>query len=228
MKKSSLLILLAVLLASCKQTKSEGEIPVNTPLAKEMSIAEKIANAHGYENWKNISKIEFTFNVNRGENHSERSWSWEPKKDIVTFSADSTVVYNRNDMDSTSIKIDRSFINDKFWLLIPFQLVWDKGTTISEPVMAEAPISKAKMHKITLTYPSEGGYTPGDAYDLFYNDDFLIKEWVYRRGNSETPSLTTTLEDYQDFNGLTLATMRKMADNDNWSLFFTNINVITE
>lgn len=228
MKKSSLLILLTLLLASCKQTKNEGEIPVNTPLAKEMSIAEKIANAHGYENWKNVSKIEFIFNVNRGENHSERSWSWEPKKDIVTFSADSTVVYNRNDMDSTSIKIDRSFINDKFWLLIPFQLVWDKGTSISEPVMAEAPISKSQMHKITLTYPNEGGYTPGDAYDLFYNDDFLIKEWVYRRGNSETPSLTTTLEDYQDFNGLTLATMRKMADNDNWSLFFTNINVITE
>src|SRR5690606_1149011 len=228
MKKSSLLILLALLLASCKQTKNEGETPNNTPVVKEMTIARKIANAHGYENWKNVSKIEFTFNVDRNENHSERSWSWEPKKDIVTFSADSTVVYNRNDMDSTSIKIDRSFINDKFWLLIPFQLVWDKGTSISEPVMAEAPISKSQMHKITLTYPNEGGYTPGDAYDLFYNDDFLIKEWVYRRGNSETPSLTTTLEDYQDFNGLTLATMRKMADNDNWSLFFTNINVITE
>src|SRR5690606_24027094 len=148
-----LLILLTLLLASCKRIQRKSEIPANTPLAKEMSLAERIANAHGYENWKNVSKIEFIFNVNRGENHSERSWSWEPKKDIVTFSADSTVVYNRNDMDSTSIKIDRSFINDKFWLLIPFQLVWDKGTSISEPVMAEAPISKSQMHKITLTYP---------------------------------------------------------------------------
>ncbi|MBU3821904.1 hypothetical protein KO566_07505 [Flavobacteriaceae bacterium XHP0103] len=224
--KNTFFIFLAILFVSCKESKSNDI----SEQAKELTIAEKIANAHGYESWENVREIEFTFNVDRGENHSERSWTWEPKNDIVTFltQEDSNIVYNRKSMDSTDIKTDRSFINDKFWLFIPFQLVWDQGTTISEPIMAEAPISKTNMHKITLTYPNEGGYTPGDAYDLFYGDDFLIKEWVYRRDNSETPSLTTTLEDYQDFNGLKLATMRKMANNNDWSLFFTNIKVTTE
>lgn len=224
--KNLIFIFLAFLFVSCKESKSNT---ISEPI-KELSIAEKIANAHGYENWENVKKIEFTFNVDRGDNHSERSWTWEPKKDIVTFltQEDSTVVYNRKSMDSTVIKTDRSFINDKFWLFIPFQLVWDKGVTISDPVMAEAPISKAQMHKITLTYSNEGGYTPGDAYDLFYGDDFLIKEWVYRRGNSETPSLTTTLQDYQNFNGIKLATMRKMANNEDWSLFFTDVKATME
>lgn len=224
--KNLIFIFLAFLFVSCKESKSNT---ISEPI-KELTIAEKIANAHGYENWENVKKIEFTFNVDRGDNHSERSWRWEPKNDIVTFltQEDSTIVYNRKSMDSTVIKTDRSFINDKFWLFIPFQLVWDKGVTISDPVMAEAPISKAQMYKITLTYSNEGGYTPGDAYDLFYGDDFLIKEWVYRRGNSETPSLTTTLQDYQNFNGIKLATMRKMANNENWSLFFTDVKATME
>lgn len=218
--KNAILIILTILCVSCnKNQKSISE-------TKELTIAEKIANAHGYEHWKNVSKIEFTFNVDRDSSHSERSWIWEPKNNYVSFLADkdSIVSYSRTKIDSTKINLDKSFINDKFWLLIPFQLVWDKNTTISEPIKTEAPISKTQMNKITLTYPSDGGgYTPGDAYDLYYGDDFLIKEWVFRKGNSENPSLINTFETYQVYNGLKLATEHKMANDMN--INFTNIKV---
>jgi hypothetical protein len=119
---------------------------------------------------------------------------------------------------------DRAFINDKFWLLVPFQLVWDEGTTISETKREVAPISQTELNKITLTYSNEGGYTPGDAYDLYFDENYRIKEWVYRQGNSETPSMMTTFENYEDFNGLKIAKDHKMADG-NFNLYFSNIKV---
>jgi hypothetical protein len=119
---------------------------------------------------------------------------------------------------------DQSFINDKFWLLVPFQLVWDSGTTISKPIKDAAPISKTEMNKITLTYVSEGGYTPGDAYDLYYGDDFIINEWVFRKGNSEEPTMTTTFENYEVFKGVKIAKTHKTAEG-NFHLYFSNISI---
>jgi hypothetical protein len=75
-------------------------------------------------------------------------------------------------MDSLAIKIDRAFINDKFRALIPFQLVWDDVEYTTETLVA-APISQKLMNKLTITYPDKGGYTPGDAYDIFFDEDYI-------------------------------------------------------
>ena len=128
-------------------------------------------------------------------------------------------------MDSLSINADKGFINDKYWLLAPFQLLWDQTAAISEVVKVEAPISKNTMNKITLTYASEGGYTPGDAYDFYFGEDFLIKEWVYRKGNSDEPSLITTWENNQDFNGIKLALEHIKLDGQ-LKIYFSNIKII--
>jgi len=128
-------------------------------------------------------------------------------------------------MDSLSINADKGFINDKYWLLAPFQLLWDQTAAISEVVKEEAPISKNTMNKITLTYASEGGYTPGDAYDFYFGEDFLIKEWVYRKGNSDEPSLITTWENNQDFNGIKLALEHIKLDGQ-LKIYFSNIKII--
>lgn len=194
----------------------------------EVSIAEKIANAHGLEHWKNVSEIQFTFNVDRGNSHFKRAWRWKPKTgDVVMTTNDEVVSYNKATVDSTSIKADQAFINDKFWLLIPFQLVWDSGTSISEPLKEKAPISKIEMNKITLSYPNDGGYTPGDAYDIYFDDAYLIKEWIYRKENQKEPSIVNTFENHQNFNGITIALEHKKQDSD-WNLNFTNIQVILE
>ena len=214
----TLLSLLMVLVYSCKQdTKKETAVQ-----EQELTTAQKIANANGFEHWKDISQIKFTFNTSRGA----RSWTWNPKtQDVMLVREGDTVSYNRAKVDSTSIDADRAFINDKYWFLAPFQLIWDKSATISEMVKENAPISKTEMNKITITYPSDGGgYTPGDAYDFYFGDDYMVKEWVYRKGNQAEPSVMTTWEDYQDYNGLKLAVMHKNAD-DSWRLWFTGIDV---
>lgn len=213
MQKLIYICFTALLLIGCKQ-KVETKV-----VERELSDAEKIANAHGFQNWKNVSEIAFTFN-------GKRSWKWQPKTNNVTFILDTVEVsYNRAKIDSTATKIDSAFINDKFWLLIPFQMVWDDGLTISEAMKAEAPISKIEMNKITLLYGNEGGYTPGDAYDIYFGDDYIIKEWSFRKGNKPEAGLINTFENYQDFSGMKLALDHKKAEGD-WNLELSNIEVV--
>ena len=219
MKKSIILLIILIISVSCKQKQETKDAK------KDISIAEKIAKANGFENWKNVALINFTFNVDKDTTHFERSWSWKPKTgDVTLISGKDTISYNRKSVDSISLKADKGFINDKFWLLAPFQLVWDSGTTISEPITEEAPISKTQLNKITLTYPNEGGYTPGDAYDFYFGDDFIVKEWIFRRGNTKEPTMMTSWENYQDFNGLKIALEHKKPE-ENWNLYFTNVEV---
>ncbi|SFZ93807.1 hypothetical protein SAMN05428642_103346 [Flaviramulus basaltis] len=221
MKNLIYITLIAFVFISCKQ-KAETKLVEPEIVKTEISTAQKIANAHGFENWKNVSEAAFTFN-------GSRSWIWKPKtNDVMLLGKTDTIQYNRSKVDSLLAKTDGGFINDKFWLLVPFQLVWDKGATISNPVIEESPINKSQLNKITLTYSNEsGGYTPGDAYDIYYNDDFLIKEWIFRRSNQAEPSLATTFENYQDFNGIKIALEHKNAAGD-WNLKFSDIKVTLE
>ncbi|MBU2939309.1 hypothetical protein KO494_07135 [Lacinutrix sp. C3R15] len=218
MKNTYFLACILFVLISCNKEEKKG-------IEKELSIAEKIANAHGFKNWNKVSKIDFTFNVDKDSTLFERSWSWKPKtNDITLISNKDTINFNRKTLDSTSRKADQSFINDKFWLLTPFQLVWDSNTTITKPSQEKAPISNSLLNKITLTYSNKGGYTPGDAYDFYYDNNYFIKEWIYRKGNAKTPTLITTFENYKGFNGIFIATDH-IKKGENWNLNFSKIQI---
>ena len=222
--KNYILVLSALLLlsVSCKNDKKEVEKTVE----KELSILEKIADAHGFEHWKAVSSLKFTFNVDRDSSHFERTWLWKPKtNDVVLTTREDTISYNRMSIDSTIMKTDGGFINDKFWLLGPYQLVWDRNNFTYEHEMAvEAPMSKKKMQKLSIVYGNEGGYTPGDAYDFYFGEDYKIQEWVFRKGNQEEPSMVTSWEEYKNLNGLDIATMHKMPES-NFMLYFTGVQV---
>lgn len=220
MKNLLFILFVTGLCFSCKE-KEENKI-----IEKELTIAQKIAQANGFEHWQNVSQIDFTFNVDRDTTHFERSWSWKPKTgDVTLISANDTISYNRKTVDSLSLNADKGFINDKYWLLAPFQLIWDQSAKLSKPSKEKAPISAIEMNKLTITYSQDGGYTPGDAYDFYYGDDFIVREWVYRHENTDTPSAITTWEDYEDFNGIKLAKTHRRAKG-NWKLHFTNIKVV--
>ena len=193
-----------------------------------LTVAEKIANAHGFEQWKNVKTFAFTFGGKYDEPTSGRSWVWNPKTNDVSLTREGvTNSYNRNKVDSTTIKTDRAFTNDKFWALIPFQLIWDEGITISKPVKETAPILNKELNKIVVLYGNEGGYTPGDAYDIYYNNDYIIQEWGFRKGNAPETSLANTFENLKDFDGLKIAQEHKKAEGD-WNLLVWKIRVEKE
>lgn len=223
MKKISFFLLLLMIVAT-----SSFIIPINfdKEISQEDTILAKIANANGVQNWKEVAEIKFTFNVDRDTSHFERTWTWKPKtNDIIAKSAEGTMSYNWASMDSTANKTNAGFINDKFWLLAPYQLFWDADNVTHTHVKnAEAPLSKEPMQKLTIVYGDDGGYTPGDAYDFYFGDDLIIQEWVYRKSNQPEPSMTTTFEEYQMVQGLNIATMHKMGEG-NFKLYFTNVEV---
>lgn len=213
------------LLFSCKEQQKSAIDKVET-IEEQKSLPEQVAFANGFSNWAKVNNITFTFNVDRNDSHFERTWSWTPKSNAVIFmTREDTIAYNRKTIDTVLAKTDAGFINDKFWLLAPYQLVWDtKGYTYEHQAITTAPMSNESMQKLTIVYGSEGGYTPGDAYDFYFGDDLIIKEWAFRKGNQEEPNMVTSWEAYQDFNGLKIATMHQRADED-FKLYFTGITV---
>ncbi|MEM0518528.1 MULTISPECIES: hypothetical protein [Aequorivita] len=233
MKYTYVLLLCALTLSGCNNNqksanKNADGIVLKTDSIQNIDIRHQIANANGLNSWNKVSEIAFTFNVDRGENHFHRSWIWKPKTATVTMiSATDTINYNRSQMDSLTQKTDAAFINDKYWLLAPFQLVWDEGITFSEKDNAVAPISKDTLNQLTIVYGNDGGYTPGDSYDFFYDKNLKIREWNYRKANAEKPTMSTTWEDYEDFNGIEIAKTHKDS-TDNFKLYFTNISVEKE
>lgn len=226
MKKIVALSLLSIVsVFGCKNTKKE-----NTPEAVNdpKIIAEKIAEAHGFANWENVSEIGFTFNVDRDTAHFERSWLWNARtQDVRLVSGKDTIQYNRKNVTDSLLQTDGGFINDKFWFLFPYQLMWDKGTSLTYSEKETAPISKKEMHKLTIVYPDSGGYTPGDGYDVYFGDDYVLQEWIYRKEHTIEPSLITTWESYSDLKGLKLATSH-IKDQGNWKLYFTNVTVSSQ
>jgi hypothetical protein len=222
MKISNTIFLLSLILIGCKSDKK-----IMQPTKEvNLTILEKIANAHGYENWKNVEEIAFTFNVDRDSMHMERSWIWRPKNnDVLRISGEDTLRYNRKNMDSVAFKANAGFINDRYWLLAPFNLVWDRSSFSFEHKEDQvAPISNKSMQKLTIVYGNEGGYTPGDAYDFYFEDDFILKEWIFRKGNQPEPSMTTTWENYNVVEGLKLVRDHKKPE-ENFNLYIDNISV---
>ena len=162
MKKLAALCFLCLSLNACLEGNKSLEMNNKREFIPEhdanrvIGTPEAIALKNGFHNWKNVTEVQFTFNVDRGENHFERSWIWKPKtEDVTMLSATDTVAYNRTSLDSTTVKTDESFINDKYWLLAPFNLVWDDGVTFSEKENVLAPISKDTLNQLTVLYGDE-------------------------------------------------------------------------
>ncbi|MAU15338.1 MAG: hypothetical protein CMH46_07340 [Muricauda sp.] len=222
--KTYCLIGLSILLvfSACKTEPKKVEETTET----DKTIPERIAQAHGFENWSGVKKITFTFNVDRDSMHFERSWEWKPKTNMVTaISGADTLTYNRANMDSIALKTNSGFINDRYWLMAPFNLMWDAGNyTFEHTTTATAPISAETMQKLTIVYANEGGYTPGDAYDFYFKDDYIIREWAYRKSNQEEPNLVSTWEDYVNMEGLQLAQQHDRPDGG-MNLYFTGLSV---
>lgn len=217
--------LLMISLISCKQTTEQNSNDQQT--ADTKSTIALIGEAHGYEQWDQVEQIEFAFNVSRGDYNSKRFWQWQPKTGAVTLIRDNdTINYNHKNVDSSFVQADAMFINDKYWLMAPFNLLWDtpEYASIQEHGLAADPISGDSINKLTITYKDSGGYTPGDAYDIFYKDDYTLSSWIYRKGNTDKPGLTTTWEDYDTFGPLKLAKMHQDSTKA-LNIYFTDLKV---
>lgn len=204
-----------IVLQSCKQPSSEKK------------LVKQIAEANGVEYFKNVQMLEFTFNRQKDTAAaSSRHWQWFPGTNEVIFMTDSgDIKFERNDTTTQELKkLNARFTNDEYWLLYPFHLSWDDGFELTDSSMKTTPISGKNLHRITTKYNNKEGFTPGDMYDLYIDENNRIQEWAYHPSSSSEPSIVTTWENYKEINGLQIAQEHKSKDGK-FHVWFTGIQI---
>jgi hypothetical protein len=208
------LLLFCVFALSCKQS-------------SQNDMGHQVAKANGIDQFSKVQMLEFIFNVQKDTvTPPSRHWQWFPKTNEVVFITDTASTrFNRNDTATKELKdLNAKFTNDEYWLVYPLHLGWDDGMQMLDSGIKTAPISGKNMRKITTKYNDKDGFTPGDMYDVYVDENNRIQEWVYHYSGAEDPSLITTWENYKDFNGLELAQDHKTKDGK-FRLWFTGIQV---
>ncbi len=194
-----------------------------------MTTRQHIAESYGLENFGEVEKIQYTFNVKLGEKQISRFWIWEPHINKVTFKGmdyQEAITYNRSEIVRTESnklkKIDAWFINDNYWLLFPYHVAWDTNAKVEDIGSKQLPMGDGNARCVVVTYPATGGYTPGDVYDLYLDDQYRLTQWVYRRAGSEKPTRISTWDDYRRVGPLTLS-LNHQGEDQNFRVWFTNV-----
>src|SRR2546425_5008473 len=166
---------------------------------KHSSVAEQIAKTYGLDAFGQIDAIRYTFNLQFPAANVSRSWVWEPKTGQVSYEGKdkdgkpvkATYVRSQLSSQSDAVKneIDPGFINDNYWLLFPFHAYWDTSANVQDKGKQELPLGNGSAELVSVKYPSDVGYAPGDTWDLYVGKDNRIEQFVYHRGGPKKPSV---------------------------------------
>jgi len=200
-------------------------------------IVEQLAKTYGLDSFGQIEAIRYTFNLDLGALKLSRAWVWEPKADRVSYEGKDKAgkpvkaTYVRSQISSAPAnvkdEIDPAFNNDNYWLIFPFHVYWDTSAAVTDKAAQKLPLGKGSATLVSVKYPSEGGYTPGDTWDLYVGTDDRVQAFIYRRGGPKKPSVvTTTWADYKKAGPL-LVSMdhRGTADGKPVRIFFSDVAV---
>jgi len=201
-------------------------------------IVEQMAKAYGLDSFGQIEEIRYTFNLELPPIKLSRAWVWNAKTgDQVSFEGKDRagnpvkVTYLRSQLDSqpdvVKNEVDPGFLNDWYWLLFPFHVYWDTNAMVEDAGMHKLPIGKGSAERVLVKYPSDGGYTPGDIWELYVGKDKRVREFIYHRGGAQKPSLVTaTWEGYKKAGPLLVSMDHHgTADGKPVRIFFTDVAV---
>ena len=204
------------------------------------SLAEWVARRYGADAFPRVEALHFIFHLKVKGKDIERRWKWFPRQDSVEYQGPDAgglpvqAAYSRRNhfsMESPRIKeIDGRFINDQYWLLFPLHLVWDKGLKL-EAARIDAEDGKhvkgrKEAWRLTVTYPEAGGYTPGDAYDLFIDSTATIRRWIFRKGNIPKTTVEAVWADPEAIGPLWISLERSGA-KDGLKIRFQEVRIDT-
>ncbi len=204
---------------------------------KRPPIADQIAKAYGLDSFGQIEAIRYTWNVDLGAVKRSDAWVWEPKADRVSFEGKDKagkpvkLTYVRsqlaNEASAVKNEIDPAFINDQYWLLFPLHVAWDSGAAVEDAGMHKLPLGSGSARRVLVKYPSDGGYTPGDTWELYVGSDNRVQEFIYHRGGPNKPSLVVaSWSDYKKAGPLLISMdHRGTADGKPLRVYFSNVSV---
>jgi len=218
-------LLLAGALGSCEMNKQALNPPADgfdmansDPRAVE--IADSVMNAMGgRKSWDNTRYISWNFGA--------RHLTWDKKdgrvrieslKDSIIYLVDLDKLQGRvsvrgeeiTEPDSLSKMLNKGksiWINDSYWLLMPFKLK-DSGLTIKYVGEDTLP-SGAKCNVVELTFKNIGD-TPQNKYRIFVDEnDNLVKRWAYySNASQDSANFTRPWDNYQKYGNILISADR--------------------
>jgi hypothetical protein len=200
-------------------------------------ILEQVAKTYGLDSFGQIEAIRYTWNAQFPGVNVSRSWVWEPKTNKVSFEGKDKdgkplkVTYVRTELssqpDAVKNEVDPSFLNDNYWLLFPFHAYWDTSATVTDQGMHKLPEGNGSAELVVVKYPNEGGYTPGDTWELYVGKNDRVEYFVFHHGGDKKPSLViATWVGYKKAGPLLISTEhRGTADGKSVHIFISNVSV---
>ncbi len=200
-------------------------------------ILEQIAKTYGIDSFGKVDAIRYTWNGRWPGMNISHSWVWEPKTNRVSCEGKDKdgkpvkVTYVRSELSSQSDvvknEVDPAFLNDNYWLLFPFHAYWDTSATVTDQGMHKLPMGNGSDELVVVKYPKEGGYTPGDTWELYVGKDNRVEYLVFHHGGPSKPSVViATWVGYKKAGPLLISTEhRGTADGMPMHIFITDISV---
>ena len=63
------------------------------------------------------------------------------------------VTYHRSQATGVPEDIDANFLNDQYWLLLPFHVIWDTSATVTDEGMQKLALGNGSGEKLVVKYP---------------------------------------------------------------------------
>jgi hypothetical protein len=199
-------------------------------------IVEQLAKTYGVDSFGQIEAIRYTFNAQVLGVNVSRAWVWQPKTDQVSYEGKDKdgkpvkVSYVRSQLNSEPAnvqdEIDPAFVNDQYNLLFPLFVYWSNAD-VQDLGVQKLPLGEGSAKRVVVTYPSEGGYSPGDTWELYVGADDRVEEFTYHRGGPTKPSVAiATWTDYKKAGPLLISMDRRgTADGQPLRVFFSDVSV---
>jgi hypothetical protein len=201
-------------------------------------IVEQLARTYGLDAFGQVAAIRYTFNVEFPGVNVSRAWVWEPTTGHISYEGPDQdgkpvqVSYVRSQLDSAPAHvkddIDPAFVNDQFWLLLPFYVYWDFSAGVQDLGVQPLPLGQGSATRVVVKYPPQAGaHSPGDTWELYVGSDNRVEELVYRRGGPTKPSVViANWAGYQKAGPLLISTNhRGTADGQPLRVFFSQVSV---
>ena len=219
------------LLLSCGKTKKETPTPYENPSAEgfdlahsdpaAVELADSVMSAMGgRKNWDDTQFISWTAN-------GERNITWDKQQDRVRIESlkdSTTYILNTKTMvgrvqvkgqevtipDSLISRLAKAksmWINDSYWLVMPFKLK-DSGITLK--YLGEDTLKTGgRCNVLELTF-SNTQNKPQYKYTVFVDiKDNLVKQWAfYNEASRETADWVKTWDNYQTYGKILLSADR--------------------
>jgi hypothetical protein len=227
---SGLLALTVLTLAPATMSQAQERPPIFNQMFK----------AYGLESFGQVEKIRYTFHLEFPGLNLSRSWEWEPKTDLISYEGKDKdghpvkATYRRSQLasqsDAVKNDIDPAFSNDNYWLLFVLHVSWDGSATVTDEGTQKLPLGNGSATRVVVKYPSEGGYAPGDTWELYVGADNRIEEFAYHGGapgvQTRPRLLIASYADYKKAGPLVISMdHRGTADGKPTRVFFSNVSV---